>query len=220
MNNTTTLSKYTHIIWDWNGTLQNDAWLCIDIINGLLSKRNKPSISLQQYRKIFGFPVKKYYELAGFDFSDEPFESLATEYILEYDNRSLECDLQPKAEDILTLCSEKNISQHLLSASQQKPLEINITHYGLAEYFSQVLGLSDYYAESKIENGRNLVAGFEDPMENIVLIGDTVHDYEVAQALGIDCILFSGGHQSKERLEICNTTIVENLYDLFPGVLS
>jgi len=35
---------------------------------------------------------------------------------------------------------------------------------------------------------------------NMVLVGDTLHDREVAQALGIDYLLVAAGHQSKSRL--------------------
>ena len=211
-------SKYTHLIWDWNGTLQNDPWLCVDIMNGLLQKRHKPTITLQQYREIFGFPVRNYYEKAGFDFLIEPFETLAEEYISEYDSRSRECGLQPSAVDVLNLCAEKELSQYVLSASQQKPLEINIAHYGLEGYFRRVVGLSDFYAKGKIENGKKLVAEIDTSADNIVLIGDTIHDYEVAQAIGIDCVLFSAGHQSKERLNECGIVVVEKLSDLFSVV--
>ena len=208
-------SKYTHLVWDWNGTLLNDSRLCVGIMNDLLQKRHKPGITLQKYREIFMFPVRDYYQEAGFNFAIEPFESLAEEYIREYDNRSQECNLQPKAVDVLNVCAEKNLSQYLLSASQQGPLEINVNHYGLNRYFHRIVGLPDYYAKGKVDTGRKLVSELDASAENIVLIGDTIHDYEVAQAIGIDCILFSGGHQSKERLEECGTTVVEDLYDLF-----
>jgi len=204
-------SKYTHLIWDWNGTLQNDAVLCVDVMNGLLVKRQKSPITLHYYREIFGFPVRDYYQKAGFDFQVEPYETLAAEYISEYDSRSRECDLQPKAEEVLKFCAENSFSQYILSARQQEPLELNITHYGLDNYFHEIVGLSDYYAKGKVENGRALVARLDNPAEGIVLIGDTKHDYEVARAIGIDCILFSGGHQSRERLTACGTTIVEDL---------
>ena len=54
-------SKYKHIIWDWNGTLLDDAWLCVDVINGVLSRRNMSTISLRQYQELFNFPVIDYY---------------------------------------------------------------------------------------------------------------------------------------------------------------
>lgn len=211
-------SKYTHLIWDWNGTLQNDPWLCVDIMNDLLQKRRKQALTLPQYREIFGFPVRDYYQKAGFDFAIEPFESLAAEYISEYDDRSRECNLQPSVVEILNSCADKNLSQYVLSASQQNPLEINVTHYGLEKYFTRIVGLSDYYAKGKVDTGRKLVAELDASPDSIVLIGDTIHDYEVAQAMGIDCVLFSGGHQSKERLEQCGTVIVEDLCDLLSVV--
>ena len=35
---------------------------------------------------------------------------------------------------------------------------------------------------------------------NILLIGDTIHDYEVAKEINSECILLSHGHQDEERL--------------------
>ena len=214
MQNNGNISKYTHLIWDWNGTLQDDVWLCIDVMNGLLHRRGKPTITLQQYREIFRFPVRDYYQKAGLDYVIEPFELIAEEYILEYDSRSQECNLQTKAVDVLNYFDEKNLSQYLLSASQQRPLEINVTHYGLKKYFQHIVGLSDYYANGKIDTGRKLVAEIDASTDSIVLIGDTIHDYEVAQAIGVACVLFSGGHQSKNRLEKSGTIVVENLIDI------
>ena len=34
--------KYTHIIWDWNGTLLDDYQFCIKIMNEMLKKRGMP----------------------------------------------------------------------------------------------------------------------------------------------------------------------------------
>ena len=67
-------SKYTHVIWDWNGTLLDDNWLCVEVMNTLLSSRNLPLLTLERYRDIFDFPVKNYYEKLGFNFKKESFE--------------------------------------------------------------------------------------------------------------------------------------------------
>lgn len=37
--------------------------------------------------------------------------------------------------------------------------------------------------------------------EDTLMVGDTIHDAEVADALGFDCILFAGGHNNEERLQ-------------------
>ena len=39
------MSKYGHIIWDFNGTLMDDAWLCIEVMNEMLSRRGLKTLS-------------------------------------------------------------------------------------------------------------------------------------------------------------------------------
>ena len=59
------------IIWDWNGTLLNDAELALFSINVMLKKRLLPTLSLPEYKQVFNFPVKDYYLRIGFDFEKE-----------------------------------------------------------------------------------------------------------------------------------------------------
>ena len=62
------------IIWDWNGTLLDDVELCINSMNLLLKERNLQALTIDRYREIFTFPVKEYYQKAGFNFKTENFE--------------------------------------------------------------------------------------------------------------------------------------------------
>ena len=50
--------------------------------------------------------------------------------------------------------------------------------------------------------------------DEILIIGDTSHDFEVAKLLNINCILFSSGHYSKKRLIKNNCLIVDDHLDL------
>jgi phosphoglycolate phosphatase len=70
------MKQIEHIIWDWNGTILDDFQLCVEIINGMLIKRNMPTITKDEYSDIFDFPVKKYYKRIGFEFHKDSFESL------------------------------------------------------------------------------------------------------------------------------------------------
>ena len=55
------MNKYDHVIWDWNGTIIDDAYLCVEVMNQVLKNRDLPLINISSYRKNFCFPVKKYY---------------------------------------------------------------------------------------------------------------------------------------------------------------
>ena len=56
---------YQHIIWDWNGTLFDDAGVCLDIMNGMLARRNLPHLTPERYEEFFDFPVIDYYRRVG-----------------------------------------------------------------------------------------------------------------------------------------------------------
>ncbi len=90
-------TKYNHIIWDWNGTLMNDTWLCVEVLNSILQSRQMPSVSRESYRAQFDFPVIEYYERLGFDLVTEAFEDLSVEFNNEYDRRREECLLHEDA---------------------------------------------------------------------------------------------------------------------------
>ena len=79
--------KYKHIIWYWNGTLFDDAWLCVEVMNNVLSRRNMPLLTRDRYMETFDFPVKDYYRKLGFNFKSEPFEISGTEFIVGYNKR-------------------------------------------------------------------------------------------------------------------------------------
>ena len=70
--------KYSHIIWDFNGTIIDDVDIGINALNTLLRKYGYKEINdKDHYRSIFGFPIKDYYARAGFDFNVIDYETLA-----------------------------------------------------------------------------------------------------------------------------------------------
>ena len=59
--------KYDYLVLDFNGTIIDDVDLCLNILNHLLEERDYKKVSLEEYKHIFTFPIKKYYINAGFD---------------------------------------------------------------------------------------------------------------------------------------------------------
>ncbi len=208
------ISKFKHIIWDWNGTLIDDAWLCLEIINGLLVKRSIPEININTYQEYFDFPVKRFYEKIGFDFSIEPFKVPADEYIKEYERRKTQCRLQQGVVEILSYLRNMGAGQSILSASKQEPLEEAVVHYSLNLFFNNIYGLSDHYANGKKDIGRNLLNNLGLLQNQVVIIGDTSHDFDVADSLGVSCILIANGHQNRRKLESCGVPVLSSINDL------
>ncbi len=205
---------YKHIIWDWNGTLFDDIQLSLELINSLLSRYMLPAVTLSRYKDVFGFPVKEYYRKVGFDFDAVAFEKVAVEFIDAYNRRRYEAGLYLGAHEILNKLSEKGVVHSVLSAYRQKELEETINRLGIGNCFERISGISDQFAASKIKNGQLLIEKIAHSKKEIVMIGDTCHDFEVARAMGVDCILVSHGHYSTRRLKKCGVPVIGSLNEL------
>jgi len=212
------LRKYRHLIWDWNGTLLDDAWLCREIMNGQLRKRGLPVISRERYEAVFDFPVERYYRTVGFDWSKETFDEAGTEFIVEYEKRKRECRLQIGAKELLQKVEQAGISQAVLSAYSHSTLEEFLGHFGVRGHFRSVAGNRDHYAAGKVEQGLEMLRELHVSPKDTVLIGDTTHDAEVARAMGVDCVLIPCGHNSRERLERCGFPLIAGLGDFLAEV--
>ena len=206
--------KYKYIFWDFNGTILDDVELCLNLLNDMLKKRNLPIVSKDKYLHIFGFPVIEYYKRAGLTFENESFESMAVDFIDKYQPASYACSLYSGIKELLAFNKEKGIIQILLSASEINNLLDQVKHFEIDSYFDACLGLDNIHATSKIEIGQDYIENNQIDRSYAVMIGDTLHDKEVADALGIDCILVSNGHQAYDVLNVVDNTVVRNIEEL------
>ncbi len=206
------------VIWDWNGTLLDDLKLCVQTINQLLARRNLPLVDTFFYREVFSFPVKDYYRRIGFDFEQEEFEVPALEFTDLYNAGINHCRLHSSAKKTIRHFHDLQIRQFVLSAMQHDLLEKTLTSKGIRHFFEKIAGLDDHFAVSKLEQGRRLLKEIDEDPREIFLIGDTIHDYEVATELGVGCILIADGHQSKERLQKTGVQVLDALEELYQQI--
>jgi phosphoglycolate phosphatase len=171
-------------------------------------------MTLTSYKNVFSFPVKDYYQKIGFNFEKEPFEIPALEFIERYNEQVSGCSLHQDSISALKYFGSIGIRQFILSAMHQDILEDCLKHYQIDHFFEHVSGLDNHYAASKTENGHRLIADLSLDVNELLLIGDTVHDFEVASALGCSCILVANGHQSREVLTATGVAVVDRLEQL------
>ncbi len=206
--------NYTDIVWDFNGTLLNDIGAGIDAVNDMLKRRGLPTInSVEQYRELFCFPIVDYYAKLGFDFEQEDYyDVLAPEWVALYLENYKRSTLTDGAKRVLQTLKKRGYTQTLLSATELQMLKRQLRDLGLEQYFSEVWGLDNIHAGGKI--GTALAWREAHPNAKALFVGDSVHDWEVAQAVGADCLLYCGGHQSRAQLQVCGCPIIETLPDL------
>ncbi len=206
--------KYTHVIWDFNGTVLRDMEIGIEATNYMLRRRGLPEIkSIDDYRELFGFPVQSYYARVGFDMLREDYRTvLAPEWVCEYNKRSDCAPIFDGVRELTRALREKGIHQSVLSASEREMMLSQLTCRGGVDWFDEIWGTGSIHAHGKTELADAWRAAHPDALA--LLLGDTDHDFEVAQRLGADCILIAQGHQSYARLLQCGAPVVDDLWQV------
>ena len=203
----------TCIIWDWNGTLLDDVDAAVNALNRMLDVRGVPPTSRDYYRGHFGFPVRPFYAELGVDLEHEDWDRICVDF-----HRFVEEEpkrLRPDAYEALTLAAQFGMRQFVLSALREDLLKRDMAAAGIDSFFEAIFGVDNLDGATKLDRGRDLVrhlsAAKEKTPPRMICVGDTLHDAEVAQALGAQCILVDGGHQTAERLAAAGVPVTSSL---------
>lgn len=204
-------NKEVYILWDFNGTIFDDADASRKATNCLLKQQGLPIIeTLDDMKDGFCFPVKDYYKTLGFDYAKRRYEEIAVAWFEIYSMISKSSKLCPMVLDTVTRLKREGHSQAIISACEQSTLDLYVRQFGLIDLFDAVMGTNNVNAHSKLY----LVQEWRRQNKNrsAVFVGDTPHDFEVATAINAMCILYAGGYVSRARLERCGCPVIDR-YD-------
>lgn len=207
------MKNYTHVIWDFNGTILDDLDACLRSANALLCRHGlAPLKDLAHYRAVFGFPIIEYYRRLGFDFSVTPYPVLAKEWVELYNRFSASSGLCPGVPELLARFSALGMRQIILSATEREMLLGQVRALGIIDWFDEIRGLDNIHAYSKTDLARDWRAAHPDA--RVLFLGDTDHDAATAAAIGADCLLVASGHQPRSVLERCpSLAVLDSLLD-------
>ncbi len=204
--------KYTHIIWDWNGTLLNDIGASLASVNDMLAMRGKQPIDIDFYRECIGVPIIKFYEKV-FDMENEDYAVIIKQYNEGYLRHLGDCELTDGVIDVLDYFEKNGVKQAIVSSSNNEQLHMNVRKYGIYNRFEAILGSADFYAGSKIDRAVDYLQKSGGNCR-VLVVGDLEHDAELAKELSADCVLLTSGHENRERLYSSGAKIITDVRDI------
>lgn len=205
--------KYKCVVWDWNGTIVDDVNASLMSVNDMLIKRNMPVINLQQYHSYLDTPISKFYEHL-FDLNVVTFDIIQKEFNIGYNKHINANPINIGATEIMQQLVDRGVYQVIVSSSHQNIVDEGARKFGIDKYMNRISGSNDDIVGSKVERAINVISEFTTDYNNVVVIGDTLHDCQLANEIGADCILLSTGHQSKADLETTGKPVIDNLLQL------
>ncbi len=206
------ISHYDTVIWDWNGTLINDADIGYYAEAELFRRYGLKVQTHEERLKNFCMPIEKYYRNMGFDFSKVSYDQISEEWLSIYEGLVRTVPLFEGVSEMLDSLKSAGKRQFILSAAPEPHLHEIVKHHSIHHYFEGVYGLANARADSKIARGHELMKDHKISPQNSVLIGDTVHDYEVGQALGVEILLVGDGHHSFDALSAVHHNVLPSRF--------
>ena len=203
-----------YVIFDFNGTVLDDIDVCLKAENYTIEHfgLKREPLTRDEYLHIFTFPVKDYYRNVGFDWNVYSYEEVGKYWFDWYCALKGEYKIHDGVIELLEENRRKGIKNIVLSASNLDALKQQLEELKIAEYFDEVLGIDNIYAGSKENIALDWIK--DKNREECVMLGDTLHDLEVANAMGIRCILVANGHQAKEILTEKSDDVVDDIREV------
>ncbi len=207
------MKKYSTLIWDFNGTLVDDVHAALAAVNDMLTKRNQPTIDLDRYQQEVDTPIINFYNnvfLPG----TLVFSDAVVEFNIGYDKYLPEKPLMDGAQEMLRFFSSRGKRQTVVSASNVQKVTRMLTSLGIINYFERVIARDDYMAGDKLHLAKQYFQEESIDPSDALVIGDCVADWQMAKALGADCVLITRGHQGRREFSVTDAVIIDNLSEL------
>ena len=205
--------KYTHIIWDFNGTIMDDVDIAVAAVNDMLDKRGMARTDRTAYLGMITSPIIEYYKKI-FDLSVVSFDDIQVEFLESYNRRLPAAGLLPGVSEALEYFKGLGLRQCVISSFEQGRLRKMVEDLGIARYFDIVSGADNTRAEGKLDRGADWLRRSGADPSCVLVIGDLDHDWQLAHHLGADCVLITAGHQHRRELEKCGCTVLDSAAEL------
>ncbi len=203
-----------YVIFDFNGTVLDDVDVCLKAENHTIEHfgLKRDPLTRDEYLHIFTFPVKDYYERVGFNWDEFSYEEVGRYWFDWYCALKNEYRLHEGVIELLKENRSKGLKNILLSASSLVELKKQLEELNIAEYFDEVLGLGNIYAGSKEDIALDWIK--DKNKDECIMLGDSLHDLEVAKAMGVKCVLIARGHQARDILTANWEEVVDDIREV------
>lgn len=192
------------ILFDLDGTLTDSAPGITRCVQYALRHFGIDEPDLKKLECFVGPPLKEMFmEYAGFS------ESQAEEAVAKYRERYTEKGIFENAvyegiPELLQLCRDRGRVLGVASSKPQVFVEQILEHFDLRQYFEVVVGAElDGTRTDKAEVIEEALRqlGCEKNRQNVLMVGDRLHDVQGAASCGLQCIGAAYGYGGREELE-------------------
>lgn len=210
--------KYSHLIFDLDGTLVDSAPEIHEAAAAVCQNNGLTLPSLDYIHSRTGSPPNLFFLDHGCN--PEDVDQLVADFRAYLtSNAGNPACVSLGAAQLLEFSTYHSIRVSLATTKPTGLARILLKRYGLADYFNHIQG-TDFPLQHKPKPDILNACITRSSAAPVAMVGDTLFDVEAANNAGIDSIAVASGSHGTSRLEGANPTyLVSSLYDII-GILA
>jgi phosphoglycolate phosphatase len=195
------MNRYELVIFDWDGTLMDSVGKIVACIQGMSRQLCQAVPDEEAIRDIIGLSLELAFRQLFPNCSDARYLEMAQAYKAHY----LELNLTPsplfdKAEVLLQTLRDRGYRLAVATGKRRAGLERVLTETSLGGYFAASRCADETLSKPHPQMLLDLLAHLDVAPSRALMVGDSLHDLNMANDAGIDAIGVSYGAHSAERL--------------------
>lgn len=214
---------YKLAIFDFDGTLVDSAPGIVQVMQEVIDEMGYSQQLLDRWSHLVGVPLLRQMELLFPENEAQFHEDLANNYRDKYDTKILEiCPLFPGLKDMLQSLADNQIMITVATSKRRHLVDTVVDHHGLTNYFQMIVGASDVtHHKPHPESVHLTMETLKIPCEQVIVIGDSTFDLDMARNAGVDAIGVTTGIHTRELLQkSAPRHIVNGLREVTPLILN
>jgi len=196
--------KYSLIVFDWDGTIIDSTGTIAECIQQAAAEMGLPVPHDERARHVIGLGLHDSLRHAVPDLPVSGYNDFVALYRKHFLAREDTMKLFPGMLELLLQLSQKKYLLAVATGKSRRGLDRALDAGGLRKYFSASRCADETHPKPHPAMLLELMEELNLSRQQLLMIGDTTHDLEMARAAGVDAVGVTYGAHKEEGLRACS----------------
>mgnify|MGYP001201334906 CR=1 FL=1 len=194
------MARYDLVVFDWDGTLMDSAAAIAESLQAACMELDLPVPSLTQARYVIGLGLTDAMKYILPDLPAADYAKVVDRYRVHFLRRDGGTTLFPGAAAMISELHDAGFLLAVATGKSRRGLDRALAATGVGDYFHVTRCADEGFAKPHPGMLQAVMASLTATSAGTLMIGDTTHDLEMAQAAGVAALAVTYGAHDREAL--------------------